>query len=344
MSQNMQTRVDPFKQNVAALDDNNWHEWITDIGEIMNAVEGWQSMYDFSLIDMPDDDKEAKKLIKHQYDQQTKDSRDRKIAFRFVKNYLTSTVKTRVRQVKIGEVEELLRQLRNHYDIKGTTSKRTLLKELREARLTDHQSLLDYFATIDNLVERLNAQQKRPDDEDICDHILDGLNDDYDAAVNALRLPNNDNYTVAAVKTYLNEYLQARPNIYGHATSKRKGKHGNATYSIQTRGICHHFAKHGSCKYGNKCKYAHVAQPSHHSHINANNKNNNNKQCYRCGKKDHKTHACPHKQSTCTYCNKRGHIASACKQKQRDMHKNGNSKPTHNLTFTTQHLQLSTKY
>jgi hypothetical protein len=201
---------------------------------------------------------------------------------------LNDDLTAKVDDVPLGDVEQLLREVRKQFYKTTVQSKSKLKKQLQKAQLEDHADLGAYIAHVNSLCKRLAGLGSPVTQEDKEFHLLEGLPDDYAAIKQNIKIPREPQLTWEQV-VFLLEDFSDNPRIPG---SSQKPHRSDAAHNIQdsnastNSNICRHFSKHGNCKFGNNCKYAHVKLPEQSLQAT---------KCNFCGNNGHKEKECKKK-------------------------------------------------
>ena len=223
--------------------------------------------------------------------------------------------------VKLGDIEELLRRVRRTFYLPGTTTVSTLLEELQVIQLINFRDASEYMAQIRRINERLVQQGEKLSNSLILFYTLKGLPSDYDTVKRELNhedpVPN-----LVEITKEVTEYA-AQPNISGstirlHGTTDQANVANDAN---RPREVCRAFAKYGQCKWGPKCKFEHVIPPGGHTMAG---KDKPSVKCTYCGIRGHEEKDCKKKKAgitdrdRCDNCNIIGHLTKDCRRKTQD--------------------------
>ena len=206
--------------------------------------------------------------------------------------------------VKRGDVEELLRRVRQSYYLPGTTTISALLEQLQAIQLLNYRTAKEYMAAIRHIVERLAQQNEKMSDSLILFYTLKGLPDDYATVKRELECLDPKPNLIKITKE-ITSYA-AKPNITGSTIRGQThdrvnmGIDKNKTSTKATVEVCRSFAKTGRCTWTRgQCKFAHVVPPGGFPHPH----------------EDNSTEGKAPEPKRCTYCNVRGHVEKDCKKK-----------------------------
>ena len=130
------------------------------------------------------------------------DTNARRVAWETVFNSLSPKEAAKVKSIRIGAVEKLLRKIRVVYDAQSDASLDQLRRSYHGAKLAQHEDLAAYIAFLENCVAEFAKYGKELDLNDRKFRLLEGLPPDHDAAVTALRLPGS-HFTWQQLTSYL---------------------------------------------------------------------------------------------------------------------------------------------
>jgi hypothetical protein len=184
----------------------------------------------------------------------------RRRAWGKVTSSLSADMTAKVDDVELGEVEALLRLIRNKYYKATVQSKTKLRRQLEKARLEDYADLGAYVAHLKSLAKTLRGLGTLISDEDMNYRLLEGLPTDYDLIKQAIKLPRDVPLTWEQMVFMLDDFADD-PKVPGSST---RGVTSDTVHTTQEKGTCFAFAK-GKCKRGDSCRFRHHKAPASHS-------------------------------------------------------------------------------
>jgi hypothetical protein len=265
---------DFYKEPTLAKLTNNFDIWEIRVEDIFYA-QRWDAMYTAS--NTPDQRVPDEELPRHA----------RRRAWGVLKASLDDDITSKVKNVRLGDVEDLLRSVRKQFYKATVQSKTKLRKKLMKAQLEDHKDLGTYIAHIDALTERLNGLGSPVPLELKQFHLLEGLPADYDAIKQNIKIPREPALTWEQIVFLLEDYADD-PKIPGY--SQKTPQDAAHSTQNQSNNICRAYARNGKCRNGDSCKYKHVSRPN----------------------------APKQQRKKCNYCKRNGHVEKDCYKKQRE--------------------------
>ena len=207
----------------------------------------------------------------------------RKIVWGKIINSLQPDMRTKMRPIALGEVEELLRSIRSEFFKDSASTRHRLKEKIRSSKLEDFPDVSQYIMSMLQTAHRLKTIGSALTDEDVAFDIYRGLPVDYDMVVRALKMPRDSTAHHEAdpgpagglrhqpARTRHDEQGDAQ----GHRLQHRRPRRGMEICKRNTMGLC---------TWGDKCKYRHVDPPGG---VNVRRYNHAKKTCYKCGKVGH---------------------------------------------------------
>ena len=190
-----------------------------------------------------------------------------------------------------GDVEQLLRRVRRMYYHPGSQTVGALSKQLVSCKLVDFDDAQFYAAKIERLINHLAMQGESVSDRMALHHLLEGLPDEYDPfkdRLNEMSPPP----TIEVATQKLIDHASCHPNLPGAIAAPGTSSKRN-DQALKTKELCRNFARTGSCRFGTRCRFEHVAPPASSS----------------TGSK------------SCKYCKKPGHTVEECRRLKRKKEK-----------------------
>jgi hypothetical protein len=210
----------------------------------------------------------------------------RRIIWGTINQSLSKKMMNKVRGVSLGEVEDLLRKIKNEFYRSTVVSKSKLKDQLHSLQLENYTDLSDYIAGLHAIVTRLQGLGYKVDKEDKEYYLLKGLPLDYSPVVQVIKIPRSPALTWDEIVYMLQDFADD-PKVIG-STNKTNPKL-NKVLTIKSDELCRNYAL-GKCRRGNRCRYRHEDQPG----------------------------STPRQRPKCTYCKRTGHMVDKCFKKQRD--------------------------
>ena len=246
------------------------------------------------------------------------DTNARRVAWETVFNSLSPKEAAKVKSIRIGAVEKLLRKIRVVYDAQSDASLDQLRRSYHGAKLAQYEDLAAYIAFLENCVAEFAKYGKELDLNDRKFRLLEGLPPDYDAAVTALRLPGS-HFTWQQLTSYLFNYAATNSRIAGAVKVTKAADRVLSTTDTSVTEVCRNFTNTGKCRFGKKCKYVHPELPADKRQTKApptppKAPGRKTLKCFNCGGPHH-VRQC---QQPCPYCNEKGHSEQRCFKKQND--------------------------
>ena len=244
----------------------NFDEWELALKHLFYAA-GWIKMYEASFDADPDPEATAE---------------DRQIAWGVITQSLPMDRLKRVDSVTLGQVEDLIKEIRQQFYRETAGTKNNLKGKMLNAQLENHDCFESYASALQLIFVRLGKLGCEVNDEDRAFYLLRGLPSDYDMVKSNLELPRPDPLSWAQHMHALREFIASHPGIVGGA-SKHKSENAFSTNDQASpkpqpsQQVCRDHAK-GQCTRGSKCRYKHVQAPLKCSYCNK--PNHSEKECY----------------------------------------------------------------
>ena len=256
-------------QSLPQLAADNIEEWDLVAKNVFYAA-GWLKMWEASNTEGKKDDGAT--------------DEDRQSAWGHITESLGMDRLKRVSAVPLGEVELLLRMVRQQFYRDTAGTKNNLKNKMHAAKLEDFESLDAYESALVMIFSRLMKLGYDVSEEDQLYYLLKGLPADYDTPKSSLRLPKTPALSWEQNMSTLREFVDEHPGIVGSLS-----KHKDSAFSTEehisndrSKEVCRDFAK-GQCRRGANCRYNHVKPPLH---------------CTKCGKNNHREKDCWSKRHT----------------------------------------------
>ena len=202
---------DTYKEpTLPQLKDNNFDAWERKVKHIFYA-QRWETMF------------EASKTPAERAAPENLPRLARRRAWGVIMTSLNDDLTAKVDDVMLGEVEQLLREVRKQLYKATVQSKSKLKKQLHKAQLEDHADLGAYIAHVNTLCKRLAGLGSRVTQEGKEFVLLEGLPADYDAIKQNIKIPREPALTWEQIVFLLEDY--ADPKIPGYARRQAKTLH-----------------------------------------------------------------------------------------------------------------------
>ena len=155
----------------------------------------------------------------------------RRIIWGTINASLSKKMMNKVRSVTLGEVEELLRKIKNEFYRSTVVSKSKLKDQLHSLQLENYTDLSEYIAGLHTIVTRLKGLGYNVDKEDKQYYLLKGLPLDYSPVVQVIKIPRSPALTWDEVVFMLRDFADD-PKIIG-SMSKSNPKQINKVHTSQ---------------------------------------------------------------------------------------------------------------
>jgi hypothetical protein len=216
----------------------------------------------------------------------------------------------KVRTVRRGNVEKLIRAIAKMYDEKSEVNLDTMRKKIQTCRLHAFADLNAFFAQHEEYHKGFEDYKEKLTLGNMRFHMLAGLPSEYEPAKTALTLP-NASYTWEEMKDYLRGYCARTKNCPGEVKDKNSKVFTTSDAVPQQQEACRNFAR-GKCKRGSGCRFSHAQHTQGVQGSGESKSDAGQGACFNCGKTGHLVANCT---KPCGFCNEKGHSESACKDK-----------------------------
>ena len=217
----------------------------------------------------------------------------RRQAWSLIKESLGTEISRKVRQIPVGQVENLLHKIESIFYTKTRGEINTLKDKLREIQLSDYKNVDEYILAAREIKTDLHNNGEPYANSDYIYNLLRGLPGDAYGLVKSDVVWRQDNQEDEVTPEQVERQILGRaqdPTVPGTMNPK------SANVAFSNREVCKAFSQKGKCRFGERCRYIHIPKPSHEGN----------------GESQRKF------KGKCSYCEKKGHKQLDCRKKKRD--------------------------
>ena len=206
-------------------------------------------------------------------------SQARKEAYLVLNATIDESLKYLLEGVKFGDVEQAWRELCNRFnDLTTDHNQGRKIREFWGLTMETTGLPVDRFISkIREVAKSLRESGRAIPEKDMCSVLLMGLLKDFHVVADALQNKKNVNFTTICERVL----KYAKDNNLELKTFKPAKKMSDAAYIT----VCRHY-QNGTCKFGEKCKYAHLESEASGDLTQKSEKAKKIK-CYNCGEAGH---------------------------------------------------------
>ena len=300
------TLINNLIKDFQKLQENKYYDWEHHLKNLLYAMEH-EAIYDASLKTPVS---QAPNISK----------RDRTQLFVLIQSKLPPKIFARTAKIPMGNVEKLIRNVRDMHYNSTMASEFSYREKLSRASLDNHDDIDELISFVEEQRDILLTIGAAAPEEEVIFHLFKALPRDYDSVVTVCKIPREPKLTFEQIVTMLRNFALTNSNVPGTISPNRK-VHKDEVQTFQDnrprprKEACRNFLR-GQCRRGANCLYSHDSPPQQQR-----NPTNGN------WRRDRPF------QGTCNTCKEQGHRGKNCPKAAEFRHflaksKNSSSTPT----------------
>ena len=235
------------------LQEDKYYDWERHLKNLLYAMEH-ETIYEASLTTPVS---KAPNIPK----------RNRIQLFVLIQSKLTPKIFARTKKIPMGDVENLLRSVRDMHYNNTMASEFSYREKLSRASLDNHDDIDELISYIEEQRDILLTIGAAAPEEEVIFHLFKALPRDYDSVVTVCKIPRQPKLTFEQIVTMLRNFALTNSNVPGTISPNRK-VHKDEVQTFQDdrarprREACRNFLR-GKCRRGANCLYSHDSPPQH---------------------------------------------------------------------------------
>ena len=313
------------KPRIPTLTQANYHAWLGAINDELYAIEA-----DALL---------TKSALNSNGTEQTGNCADnvvdpanRRKAYIMLKRSISPEIKSKLEDIKVGEVETLLRRVRLSFYKPSPHMVELLHDKISTLLVNNYTNMDSYILEFKQTASQMINCGGKVDESLLRMWFLKGLSVDYTMVkfqATSANLSLTDTYLAIAAFAGTDPKLTGSTHPAYKTARRDRASAASETPTSKSEELCRAFAKSGKCNYGDSCKWKHVMKPAGGNDKTTPNPGANNAPksaaseassgsgCDHCKKHNfrnwqhHSTAKCHRKTYVCTTCNTKGQHSTA---------------------------------